>query len=340
MTLPFNPGDPAMPDSGIFGLPRDVSDQRVILIPVPWEATTSYRGGTAEGPAAILHASHQVDLHDIEVGDPWATGIVMLEESSAVRAWNAEARALAEPIISAGGRLAAPFALTRVNTLSAQLNAWLEREVGSWLDRGRLVGLVGGDHSTSFGAIAAVARRHPGVGVLQIDAHADLRTAYEGFEDSHASIMYNVMGRLPEVGRLVQVGLRDLSGDEASAIADSGGRIVAFFDAPLQAERFAGEAWAAQCQRIIATLPREVFVSFDIDGLDPSLCPSTGTPVPGGLRFSEATYLLRLVAESGRRIAGFDLNEVAPGSGGSEWDANVGARLLYKMIGWALRSNS
>ncbi len=258
-----------------------------------------------------------------------------------MRGWNAEARTLAEPIIAAGGRIdaAAHTALTRVNALSGELNRWLEQEVGTWLDRGRLVGVVGGDHSTSFGAIAAVARRHPGVGVLQIDAHADLRIAYEGFEDSHASIMYNVVRRLPDVGRLVQVGLRDLSGEEFAAIAGSDGRIVAFFDAELQEQRFAGDSWAAQCARIIARLPADVHISFDIDGLDPALCPSTGTPVPGGLRFAEATYLLRQVAESGRRIVGFDLNEVAPGPDDNEWDANVGARLLYKMIGWMIKSN-
>src|SRR4051812_24043888 len=90
MTTAFNPGDPAMPDSGIFGLPRDITDQRVILIPVPWEATTSYGAGTANGPEAILRASRQVDLFDVEVGDPWAAGIVMLPESESVRGWNAE----------------------------------------------------------------------------------------------------------------------------------------------------------------------------------------------------------------------------------------------------------
>jgi agmatinase len=102
------------------------------------------------------------------------------------------------------------------------------------------------------------------------------------------------------------------------------------------ARRLGGETWATQCARIVADLPRAVYLSFDIDGLDPTLCPNTGTPVPGGLTFHQATYLIAEVVRSGRRIVGFDLNEVAPGPDGDEWDANVGMRVLYKMIGWAV----
>lgn len=107
-------------------------------------------------------------------------------------------------------------------------------------------------------------------------------------------------------------------------------------DAPLARARFEGEPWAAQVRRIVEPLPREVYVSFDVDGLDPTLCPHTGTPVPGGLSFQEAAYLIGAVVRSGRRIVGFDLVEVSPGPDGGDWDGNVGARLLYKLIGWAL----
>ena len=99
-----------------------------------------------------------------------------------------------------------------------------------------------------------------------------------------------------------------------------------------------GGHWDDCCRRIVGELPRTVHVSFDIDGLSPELCPNTGTPVPGGLSFAEARHLLRVLAESGRRVVGFDLVEVAPGPRGDDWDANVGARLLYKLIGCALRS--
>jgi agmatinase len=145
---------------------------------------------------------------------------------------------------------------------------------------------------------------------------------------------------LPGVTRLVQVGVRDFCEEEAQRIDESAGRIVTFFDADLQARLAAGEPWAALVEEMLAPLPRTVYLSFDIDGLDPALCPHTGTPVPGGLNFAQACFLLRALAQSGRRLVGFDLVEVAPGPDGDEWDGNVGARLLYKLIGHALATRA
>jgi len=336
----FDPNAAADPSAGVFGLPHRPEDAGVVLVPVPWEATTSYRPGTARGPSAILAASHQVDLFDVETGAPYRAGIAMLDEADEVRAWNAEARALAEQVIAVGGEIgddpALRDALARVNARSEQVNAWVERSSETWLEAGKLVGVVGGEHSVPFGLIAALARRHPGLGVLHLDAHADLRNAYEGFAWSHASIMHNVLARLPGVGRLVQVGIRDLCEAEVELIDAAKGRVVTWFDAALAARRFGGESWASLCEAIVRDLPSQVYVSFDVDGLDPALCPHTGTPVPGGLSFAEASFLVGAVARSGRRIVGFDLNEVAPGP--DEWDANVGARMLYKLIGWSLIS--
>jgi agmatinase len=334
----FDPNAAAQADAGIYGLPVSPDDAGVILIPVPWEVTTSYRPGTAGGPDAILEASRQVDLFDVETGRPYRAGIAMLEVDPDIVAWNREGRQLARGIIAAGGGEEGTPGLARVNALGGLLNARVEAIAETWLGKGRIVGLVGGDHAAPYGLMRAVARRYPGLGVLHVDAHADLRRAYEGFTWSHASIMDNVMQGVPEIGRLVQVGLRDLCEEEHERIRESQGRIVAHFDADLAARTFNGESWAAQCQRIVKDLPHEVYVSFDIDGLDPTLCPSTGTPVPGGLSFREACQLFSTVVSSGRHIVGFDLDEVAPGEDGNEWDANVGARLLYKLIGRALES--
>jgi len=333
----FDPNSPALAGSGIYGLPHSAEEARIVLIPVPWDATTSYRAGTARAPAAILEASRQVDLFDVETGRPYQAGIALLPISPDVAAWNAEARAAAEPIHEAGGPASPDLddKLARVNALGERLNAWVRDETERWLARGKLVGVVGGDHAAPFGAIAAVAARHPGLGILHVDAHADLREAYEGFVWSHASIMFNVLRRIPEV-RIVQLGIRDLSDAERALIESEPGRLTTHFDAVLAARRFEGETWAQQCARIVEALPKNVYVSFDIDGLDPALCPNTGTPVPGGLTFQAATYLLGVVARSGRTIVGFDLCEVAPGQ--DEWDANVGARLIYKLAGFALLS--
>ena len=317
--MTFDPNAAASLDSGIFGLDDTPETAKVVLVPVPFEATTSYGGGTSQGPAAILRASRQVDLFDLETGKPYEAGIAMLPEPG-----------FPKP----AGRDPAS-----VNPVSRQVNAWVHKTCAHWLSRGKIVGTVGGDHSISFGAISAHAEKFPHLGVLHFDAHADLRHQYEGFEHSHASIMDNVV-RETRIERLVQVGIRDLCEEEHQRIASSGGRIVAFYDAELAEARFAGETWAAQCARIVAKLPKLVYVSFDIDGLDPALCPHTGTKVPGGLSFQMATSLLGAVVKSGRQLVGFDLTEVAPAPDGSEWDENVGARILYKLIGWSVLASA
>lgn len=340
MTTTFDPSAPAL-HGGLYGLPHTPEEAAVVVVPVPWEATVSYGTGTVDGPAAVLEASRQVDLLDRETGRPYEGGIAMLPVPAEVRAWSDEARRLAAPVIARGGPgddAALREAVAQVDALGDRMNAWVYEQSKRWLERGRLVGVLGGDHSVPYGAIRAVAERHPGLGVLHVDAHADLRDAYEGFRWSHASIMFNVLRDLPGVARLVQVGVRDYGDDEDAFIRANPDRVATFFDPDLRRELFDGEPWSRIAYRIAAALPREVYVSFDVDGLDPALCPHTGTPVLGGLSFPEACALLRVVVESGRRIVGFDLTEVAPGPGGSEWDGNVGARVLYKEIGFALLS--
>lgn len=337
--MSFDPNAPAGEDSGVFGLPHSVAEAGVVLIPVPFEATTSYGSGTAQGPAAILAASRQVDLFDRETGRPYEAGIAMLDVDEQVARWNEEGAAAAGRVRDGATRLRDGTDRDReiVNDRCDRVNSWLVETAASLIAQGKRVGTIGGDHGSVFGALQAHAAKYPGMGVLHVDAHADLRHEYEGFAFSHASIMDCVAGRIPQVAKLVQVGIRDFCEEELEQIEASRGRIVTFFDADLAAERCSGATWAAQVNRIVETLPGQVYVSFDIDGLDPVLCPHTGTPVPGGLSFHEASFLLARVAQSGRTIVGFDLAEVAPGPD-SEWDANVGARLLYKLIGYMLLS--
>lgn len=337
-SMNFDPNAAALPDSGVFGLPFTPDEAKVVLVPVPFEATTSYGGGTAEGPAAILEGSKQVDLFDLDTGKPYEPGIAMLDEPQEVRAWNDEAKALAAPIIEAAGVDADEAALAKVNALSEKMNGWVYETTKAWLAKGKIVGVVGGDHSTPFGCIKAYAEKYPQLGVLHLDAHADLRDAYEGFEWSHASIMFNVLEHVPNVKKLVQVGIRDFGEAEYELIRGSDGRVHTFFDARLARARLDGMPWREQVDAIVAELPQHVYLSWDIDGLEPTLCPNTGTPVPGGLTFAQAVALLEGVVRAGKKIVGFDLNEVSPGAEGSEWDGNVGARLLYKMIGWTLVS--
>lgn len=328
MTAAFDPGGPSRFD-GVFGLPTTLDEASIVIVPVPWEPTTSYRRGTAGGPANVRASSHQVDLFDHDFGRVYEAGLHMLEAPPEWLAWNEEACERSLPIIEAGGADTPELEarLAEVNALSAKLNASVRATCEALLARGKRVALLGGDHSTPFGLIDALVRRHPKLGVLHVDAHADLRVAYEGFTDSHASIMFNVHDRLP-IASITQVGIRDFS-EEEHTLATTSPRIHTFFDHDLARRQLEGEPFSAVVRSIIETLPAEVYVSFDVDGLDPACCPGTGTPVPGGLSFREATYLLREVARA-RRVVGVDLNEVA---GDGEWDGIVGARLLYKLLG-------
>lgn len=336
--MSFDPEGPSDPNAGIFGVAQDASTAKIILIPVPFDATTSYRRGASRGPKAILDASDQLDLFDHTLNDsPYTHGICLLPENNTVRQWNVSACTLADevrnPTLSTTRQQSA---LAQVNEISEQLNQWLYQETKTYLAQGRIVGVIGGDHATPFGSIQAHLERYPTMGVLHIDAHADLRNAYEGFTWSHASIMYNVITKTT-LETLVQVGIRDFSRGEYDTIQQHQGRITTFFDQDLADAQLGGIPFQEMANRIIATLPQDVYVSFDIDGLDPQFCPHTGTPVPGGLSYREALALIATITTSGRRIVGFDLNEVAPGADGDEWDGNVGARLVYKLCGHALR---
>ena len=338
--LDFDPNSAPDADAGVFGLPHEENDAALVLLPVPWEATTSYGGGTSNGPAAILEASGQVDLFDGEVHKPYEPGIFMRAESKEVRAWNKTAKAAAQKIIKVGCRIDGNKALQKslktVNELGGKLNEWVYRETKGLMDAGKIVGLVGGDHSVPYGAFRAAGEKHGAFGLLHFDAHSDTRDAYEGFFWSHASIMRNAMRDLPAIERIVQVGIRDYCEEEHRFVTALGARAKVFYDRDLAKRRFAGEPWTKTANEIVAALPKQVWITFDIDGLDPVLCPHTGTPVPGGLELAEAVHLIELVARSGRTIIGFDLNEVSPGE--DEWDANVGMRLLYKLVAWTFVS--
>ncbi|HYO77103.1 MAG TPA: arginase family protein, partial [Thermoanaerobaculia bacterium] len=267
----FDPDGPAPAISGIYGLPFAAEDSKVVIVPVPFEATTSYGGGTSNGPAAVFEASKQVDLFDQETGRPYSAGIAMLEVPKNVARWNRDAKKIAAKVIEQGGVVdrATRDAAAKVNDYGERMNAWVYEETTALLARDKMAVILGGDHSVPYGAIRAYAEKYPGLGILHLDAHADLRDAYEGFTWSHASIFNNVMLKLPQVGKLVQVGVRDLGQAERQMIDDSEGRIVTFYDAELAARKEQGTPFAMIADDIVAHLPNDVYLSWDIDGLDP-----------------------------------------------------------------------
>lgn len=333
----FNPNSAGLKDSNIYGLPFSNEESDIVLIPVPWEVTTSYGGGTSEGPNHILEASFQVDLFHPEFPELWKKGIGLLDVPEDMLIRSSELKSDAQKIIDfwedgvdVFSHDEAQAILNKINAACEEMNRWVEDQTTFWMSQGKKVALVGGDHSTPLGYYRAMAKKHSDFGILHIDAHMDLRIAYEGFTYSHASIMYNAL-KLPQISKLVQVGIRDFCEEEHNVATGEGARVTVHTNAALHAAQFEGENWKSQCDRIIAALPNKVLVSFDIDGLDPTLCPNTGTPVPGGLQFEEATYLLSRLKASGKEIIGFDLVEVAPGE--DDWNGNVGARLLFHMCG-------
>lgn len=197
-----------------------------------------------------------------------------------MRGWSHEAKDLARGVIENGGAGDNPQLLVnldQVNDLGRRLNDWVAKETRAWLACDKIVGIVGGDHSVPLGAIAAMAEKYQGLGILHIDAHADLRVAYEGFTFSHASIMDNVIREIPSVARLVQVGIRDYCEQEDEAIRNSGGRIKTFFESDVRRELLDAGSWRRVCNRIVAELPEVNYISFDIDGLDRALPPHRHT---------------------------------------------------------------
>jgi agmatinase len=342
----FDPSQPGLADASVFGLPFTADESEIIIVPAPWEVTVSYGAGASDGPEAIMEASFQVDLNHQEFPDLWKLGMYM-DNSELTKEWaekSSKFKAMAQPIIQAlesGLKIESDAGLCEdlntINEACEQFNSQLQQRIEFWMDKGKKVVLLGGDHSTPLAYYRAMAAKHNEFGILHLDAHMDLRIAYEGFTYSHASIMYNAL-QLPQVKKIVQVGIRDFSEQEVDVIKQSNNRVKVYTDRDLKAESFEGITWKQQCDAIIAQLPQKVCISFDIDGMYPWYCPNTGTPVPGGFSFEQAAYLFSRLGESGKEIIGFDLVEVAPGES-DDWDGNVGARMLFHMCGVLAKNN-
>lgn len=340
----FDPNSVGNPNNGIFGLPFTEEDAKLVLLPVPWEVSVSYKAGTARAADRICEASLQIDLTDDDIMDGWKRGIFMRDLDKNILVKSDYLRKEAELYINyiSEGEIVSDSKFMckvsrEINEGSEFLNHWVYEQTKELLDAGKLVGLVGGDHSTPLGFYKAIAEKHGDFCILQVDAHCDLRKAYENFKYSHASIMYNALEEIPQLEKLVQIGTRDYSLSEVAYINNSKGRVVTYFDKDIKERGYEGETWQQIVESIVRQLPQKVYISFDIDGLDPKLCPNTGTPVQGGFETQQLYYLFRKIMESGRLLIGFDLNEV--GISPNEWDENVGARVLFKLCNLMIASN-
>ncbi len=340
----FDPNGAANPNNNIFGLPFTEDEARLIILPVPWEVTVSFGSGTSRAAEQIMKASMQVDLFDPDMPDEWKQGFYLKDSDRKVLLRSDYLRKEAELYIDyvSKGDLVENNqfmckTLREVNEGGVFLNSWVYQQTKALLDQNKLVGLLGGDHSTPLGFFRAIGEKYGAFGILHIDAHCDLRDTYEGFLYSHACIMNNALKEVPQLQKLVQAGIRDFSQGEWEFIKANSERIKTYFDKDIRVRLYEGETFKEIAEEIISHLPDKVYISFDIDGLDPKLAPNTGTPVQGGFETEQVFYLFDKLKKAGKHIIGFDLSEVSTSE--SCWDANVGARILFKLCNLLLASN-
>ncbi|HHT9117638.1 MAG TPA: agmatinase [Candidatus Hypogeohydataceae bacterium YC38] len=284
--VPYNFG--ALPEES-----SSLEKSRVVILPVPYDSTSSYKAGARDGPRAIINASRNMELFDEE----------LLEDISLVGI-----HTLPELMPDCHGP---------ERTIQKVYQATREM-----LEQGKILVTLGGEHSISLGSIRAYKERYPGLSVLQIDAHLDLRGSYAGTPYNHAC----VMRRVSELCPLTQVGIRSFSEEEYDFVKEKG--LEPFYQSLIN-------NWGDWPEEVIERLSREVYVTIDLDGLDPSIMPSVGTPEPGGLGWHETLRLLKRVAEK-RKVVGFDVMELCPDPTNVAPDF-LAARLIYKLIGYSFR---
>jgi len=339
----FNPNMVGNPNNNIFGLPSDEAESLLVVLPVPWEVTVSFGAGTSRAPEHVFKASIQVDLFNKDVHDGWKKGFYMCQIDKKLLLKSDYLRKEAElyiDYISKGEKVEDNKFMTKslrdINEGGAYMNNWVYEHCTELLQKGKLVALLGGDHSISLGYLKALAEKHGQFGVIQIDAHCDLRKQYESFLYSPASVMYNALEEVPNLVKLIQVGVRDFCDEEWELVCNSNGRVITYFDQSIKERQYEGETWKSISEEIINQLPQKVYLSFDIDGLDRKYCPNTGTPVQGGFETEEILYLVKKILDSGRELIGFDLVEL--GVGQNDWDSNVGAHLLWRLCNLMVKS--
>ena len=270
----------------------DASTARVVIIPIPYDSTTSYKTGAREGPRAIIEASKHIEDYDLEL----------------------------DRDISLVGIHTLPALTPNVDSPKATVQQ-ISKVVGSVASAGKLPVILGGEHTVAIGAVQAMAKIYPDLSVLYFDAHADLRDEYMGSRWGHASVARRIHDFCP----IVEVGVRSLSIEERHFIRDSD--ILVFFREPFV------EDSSSQIDATLAGLTDHIYISVDLDVLDPSIMPAVGTPEPGGMDWLELTGFIRRVA-SQKKLVGFDISELSPREG-PEASAYVAAKLAYKMIGYA-----
>lgn len=339
----FDPEGTFTKDASIFGMP--VNEHSALhLIPSPWEPTTSFKKGTVLGPKALYEASKQMDLFHPYFKKIYEKGVFWKDKDcNEILNLDTLTKPLCERVREALEESKNPSMddLDSANEASNNFNRIIYTNATDTLDQKKVPGLVGGDHSSPFGLIQALSEKHSeGFSIVHIDAHFDFRKAYQGFEHSHASIMYNVKTKLKNPPKLFQIGIRDFCESEFNFAAENS---IFLLDQEFQRKKSEGQSFVKILDELFKKLDKKIYVSFDIDGLSPECCPNTGTPVPGGLSFTEASQMLHYLHRNGHELIGFDLVETSPNPKlnalGEGLDEVTGVRLLYDLCCFALSTN-
>jgi agmatinase len=291
MNLPFEYEKVTLGEfGGTTPTTSDFDSARVAILPIPLDRTTSYVPGTRTGPHEILVASSHLELWDEETQtDVHSIGIVTLPEME--------------------------FPFAGMDEVMAEIR----RVAAELVNRGKFPVILGGEHSITPPVVGAVAAKHKGLSVLQLDAHADLRSSFMGTPHNHACAMRRTLEHAP----VTQVGIRSLSSEEAADIPSLKTKV--FYDFNMRQD-------AAWIDRVVDSLSDKVYLTIDVDGFDPAIMPSTGTPEPGGLSWSEGLSLLRRVIER-REVVGCDIVELCPMPGNAAPNF-LCAKLLYKILSY------
>ncbi len=285
-----------MTTTNFGGIPAELAEYAgapVVILPVPYDETSTWGKGADQGPAAILHASANMELYDIDTdSEVYLKGIHT-----------------APPV----AEKSSPEAMVR----------GVDAAVDRFLADGKFVVTIGGEHSVTIGAVQAYARRHGNLSVLQIDAHTDLRQEYDGTPFNHACVMARAREHCP----IVQVGIRSMDTSEKPYMD----RERVFF-----AKDIAGRE-ASWMDDVISKLTGNVYLTIDLDGLDPSIVPATGTPEPGGLTYYEVLNLVKKVIDS-RKLVGFDVVELCPNTN-SKASEFLATKLIYQILSYRFRES-
>lgn len=333
------------PDNGnYFGLSLNPEEAALVLLSAPWDLTTSLRFGSSYAPDAIIEASRYVDFYEPLAPNTWRKGIATAPIDYSIQDLSHRLRSDAEGVIKMHDELGISVLdnlmyerrLRRVNEGSVEVNDNIFKQTSHWLEMGKIVGLVGGDQSVSYGIVRALGYKYEKLGLLHIDSKCDMHEAYQGFDFSHASTMYNILRDVPQVEKLVAVGVQEFSPIEWERSVDDK-RVSLYTAQDIWSRQFDGDTWANIVNGIIEELPNDVYLSLDIDGLENECSPNKGHLTAGGLSFHQVVFLMERIVASGRRIVGFDITEVVP-SMDNKAEMRVVARLLFKMCSMALKS--